>query len=138
MDTLTLNGRKIVGGTAEGEALVSDEPISFIGGLDSMTGYVVEPGHALEGKCIAGKVLVYPTGKGSTGGSYRIYEMAYRKTAPAAIILTERESVVTLGCIMSNIPAVDCQDPVPCEAISDGDYVYVDGNTGEIRGEKKV
>lgn len=136
MEKFTMRGQKIVDGVVEGEALVSKEPISFIGGLDPLTGIVTEPGHQLEGRCIAGKILVYPTGKGSTGGSYRIYEMAYRKTAPAAIILENRESVVVLGCIMGNIPAVDHFAQDPCELIHDGDHVFVDGAAGLIRVER--
>ena len=137
MNTFTICGQKIVEGTANGEALVSNEPISFIGGLDPLTGIVTEPGHQLEGQCVAGKILVYPTGKGFTGGSYRIYEMAYRKTSPAAIILADRESVVVLGCIMGNIPAVDHFEQDPCQVIHNGDYVYVDGTTGLVRVERK-
>ena len=132
MEKITLKGKKVVGGKAAGTAIVSHEPISFIGGVDPNTGYVIEKGHELEGQKITGKVLVYPTGKGSTGGSYRLYEMVYRKTAPQAIILIEREPVVTVGCIMGNIPAVDGLEKNPLEVIKDGDYVEVDADKGII------
>ncbi|MFQ5888231.1 MAG: aconitase X swivel domain-containing protein, partial [Candidatus Hydrothermarchaeales archaeon] len=73
-------------GTASGEALVSEEPISFLGGIDSKTGVVIEKNHPLEGKNIAGKVLVFPKGKGSTVGAYVIYQLKKEGNAPAAII----------------------------------------------------
>jgi uncharacterized protein len=75
---LVLKGRRIVKGKACGEAVVTKEAISFNGGVDNMTGIVTEPGHELEGVNIAGKVLVFLTGKGSTGGSYKIYDMVSR------------------------------------------------------------
>ncbi|MBU0662651.1 DUF126 domain-containing protein, partial [Candidatus Micrarchaeota archaeon] len=64
-----LKGRKICGGKAGAEAIVSKDGISFYGGVDPDTGIVIEKGHDLEGKSIAGKVLVFPAGKGSTVGS---------------------------------------------------------------------
>jgi len=67
---VNLKGRTIFAGSADGTALVTTMGISFFGGVDPETGVVVERGHELEGECIAGKVLVFPTGKGSTVGSY--------------------------------------------------------------------
>ena len=65
-----LTGRVIKAGRARGVALVSSEPISFFGLVDAETGTVIEKGHPLEGQSVAGRVLVFPTGKGSTVGSY--------------------------------------------------------------------
>jgi len=89
---LVLEGRVIKQGTAEGHALVSPEPIGFLGGVDGKTGIVTERGHPLEGVSVAGRVLVFPTGKGSTVGSYVLYELAANGLAPAAILNTESES----------------------------------------------
>ena len=72
---MILKGRKIVGGYVEGEIIVSKDPVSFYGGIDPHTGMIIEPGHSLYGKKISGKVFVFPTGKGSTVGSYVIYQM---------------------------------------------------------------
>src|SRR6476661_6521871 len=105
-DKLILKGRKIVTGKASGVAIVTKEAISFNGGVDNMTGIVTEPGHELEGVNIAGKVLVFLTGKGSTGGSYKIYDMVSRGTAPVAFIQVSPESITTVGAIMGEIPAV--------------------------------
>ncbi|MFW6136146.1 MAG: aconitase X swivel domain-containing protein, partial [Chloroflexota bacterium] len=68
-----LSARIVKPGRAAGRALVSSEPIGFLGGVDPDTGLVIEPGHPLEGQSIAGCVLVFPTGKGSTVGSYTLY-----------------------------------------------------------------
>ena len=87
-------GRAIRRGSVRGVALVSAEAVSFYGGVDPSTGVVVEKGHPLEGRSIAGRVLVIPTGKGSTVGSYVLYRMAKEGTAPAGIVCyTGRPSV---------------------------------------------
>jgi uncharacterized protein len=75
--------RLIKSGLAEGEALVSAAPVGFLGGVDGETGLVTERGHPLEGMCVAGKILVFPTGKGSTVGSYVLYQLAANGVAPA-------------------------------------------------------
>jgi hypothetical protein len=117
-------------GVAEGEALVSAEPIGFLGGVDGKTGVVTERGHPLEGACVAGKVLVFPTGKGSTVGSYVLYEMAREGVAPAAIVNAESEPIVAVGAIIGEIPMVDL---VPIEAIRSGDWVRVEGACVVVR-----
>ena len=121
---LELAGRIIKRGRAEGLALVSPEPIGFLGGVDPDTGVVIEPGHVLEGQCIAGRVLVFPTGKGSTVGSYTLYRMALEGTAPAAIVNAESEAIVAVGAIISDIPMVD---GVELAALQTGDRLLVDG-----------
>ena len=121
---MELRGRVIKSGTAEGIALVSPEPIGFLGGVDPDTGIVVEPGHPLQGQCVAGRVLVFPTGKGSTVGSYTLYRMARSGTAPAAIVNAESEAIVAVGAIIGDIPMVD---QVDIAQIRTGDRVRVDG-----------
>ncbi|MCK4310498.1 MAG: DUF126 domain-containing protein, partial [Methanomicrobia archaeon] len=87
-----MKGRVINPGTAEGEAIVSREPIGFYGGIDAKTGIVIEKGHELEGKCVKDKILVFPRGKGSTVGSYVIYGLKMNGVAPKAIINEETET----------------------------------------------
>ena len=125
-------GRTIAKGTATGEALVTSQGISFYGGVDPDSAVVVEKGHELEGKSIKGKVLVFPRGKGSTVGSYVIYQLAKTGKAPVAIINKECETITAVGCIISDIPAVD---KIPIEKIKTGDQLYVDATNGlvEIR-----
>lgn len=108
--TRILHGRVIVAGHASGPALVSDGPISFLGGVDPETGRIVEPGHPLEGRSVAGRVLVFPTGKGSTVGSYILYRLAKAGLAPAAIVNAESEPIVAVGALIAGIPMVDRVD----------------------------
>ena len=108
-------------------ALVSTQPIGFLGGIDGDTGVVVEPGHPLEGECVAGRVLVFPTGKGSTVGSYTIYRLARNGLAPAAIVNREADPVVAVGAIIADIPMVD---QIDIGQLRTGDRVQVRG--GEI------
>jgi predicted aconitase with swiveling domain len=124
MDGLLLTGRVIKAGQAQGEALVSPEPLGFFGGVDPETGIVVEPGHPLEGQYVAGRVLVFPTGKGSTVGSYILYRLKKSGLAPAAIINAESEPIVAVGAIISEIPMVD---RVALEKINSGDQVEIKG-----------
>jgi predicted aconitase with swiveling domain len=119
-----LQGRVIKAGRAEGLALVSAEPIGFFGMIDAETGIVIEKGHPLEGESVAGRVLVFPTGKGSTVGSYSLYRLAKADLAPVAIINAESEPIVAVGAIISDIPMVDQLD---IEQIRNGDQVTIDG-----------
>jgi len=127
--SVTLKGRKVAKGKVSGEALVSTDGISFYGGVDPETGKVVEKDHPLEGQCMTGKVLVFPTGKGSTVGSYTLYEMKKRGTAPAAIINREIETIIAVGAIISEVP---CVDQIDVSKIKTGDKVEVDADSGII------
>jgi predicted aconitase with swiveling domain len=126
---MVLVGRVIKDGQARGRALVSPEPIGFLGGVDPQTGVVVERGHALEGRCVAGRVLVFPTGKGSTVGSYTLYRMARAGTAPAAIVNVESEAIVALGAIMAGIPMID---QIDITKIRTGDDLHLRGGRLEV------
>lgn len=119
-----LHGRTIRAGLSQGIALVSSEPLSFLGGVDPESGIVIENGHPLEGHSISGRVLVFPTGKGSTVGSYTLYRLAKNHLAPAAIINAQSEAIVAVGAIISDIPMVD---QVDISEIRTGDLVTVDG-----------
>ena len=126
---MKFQGRKIYQGQAEAEALVTRMGISFYGGVDPDTGVVVERGHELEGQSIAGRVLVFPTGKGSTVGSYTLYRLKKAGLAPAAIINAESETITAVGCIIADIP---CVDHIPIERIRTGMQVRVDGESGMV------
>jgi predicted aconitase with swiveling domain len=124
LDEKCLRGRAIRSGSAEGKALVSPQPIGFLGGVDPETGVVIEPDHPLEGQSVTGRVLVFPSGKGSTVGSYTLYRMSRAGTAPAAIINSESEAIVAVGAIISDIPMVD---QIDIAEIRTGDRVTLDG-----------
>ncbi len=129
---MLLKGRTVSRGKATGPALVSKDPISFLGGVDPATGTVVEKGHVLFGKNVKGRVLVFPGGKGSTVGSYVIYQLKKNGTAPAAIINISSEPIVAVGAIISGIPMVDRLENDPVEAIKDDAMVTVDGTAGTV------
>ena len=103
--------------------------ISFFGGVDPETGIVVEKGHELEGQSVRDRVLVFPTGKGSTVGSYTLYRLKHSGFAPAAIINLECETITAVGCIIAEIP---CIDQVDISQITTGDEISLDGELGEI------
>lgn len=126
---MMLRGRVVKAGKASGVALVSGQPISFLGGVDPATGVLTEPGHELKGQCVKGRVLVFPHGKGSTAGSYVIYQLACNGTAPSAIVVRQAEPIVAVGAIIAGIPMVHRLDADPIKAIRTGDLVTVDGET---------
>ncbi|HLB72371.1 MAG: DUF126 domain-containing protein [Candidatus Methanoperedens sp.] len=129
---IKLSAHIVSGGRAEGEALVTAQSISFLGSVDPKTGDVVEKGHELEGKNIKGKVLVFPGGKGSTVGSYVIYQLKKNGAAPSAMINIRAEPIVAVGAIISDIPLVDRLEKDPVRMIKTGDRVLVDANEGSV------
>lgn len=132
MVRIKLKGRTISRGCAKGEVLLSRDPISFLGSVDPKTGVIIEENHVLMGKSIKGKVLVFPHGKGSTVGSYVLYQLKKNETAPAAIINLETEPIVAVGAIISEIPLVDMLEKNPYEVLNNGDLVLVNGSKGYI------
>ena len=126
---MILTGRSIVPGRAKGQILCSSMGISFFGGIDPETGVVVEKGHDLFGQSVAGKILAFPTGKGSTVGSYTLYRLMKNGKAPAAILNAECETITAVGCIISEIP---CIDHLPLASLMTGLQVQVDGDQGKV------
>jgi predicted aconitase with swiveling domain len=124
-----MKGRKIFKGKVTGEALVTNDDISFYGGCDPETGEIVEKGHHLEGESVSGKILVFPTGKGSTVGSYVLYALKKANKAPLAIVNKTTDPVVAVGCIISEIPAVD---QIDIGNIKTGQKVEVDAENGVV------
>jgi len=126
---MKLKGRRIYKGVAEGKAIATKDGISFFGGVDPDTGKVVEVGHELEGQSITGKILVFPTGKGSTVGSYTLYRMKKNNTAPAAIVNRQIDTIIAVGCIISEIP---CVDKIDVNLIKTGQKTVVNGSEGTV------
>ena len=126
---MNLTGRSISKGTAEGELLKTDTPISFLGGVDPRTGVIIDAAHPLAGQKITRKVLAFPYGKGSTVGSYVLYALSRNGTAPAAVINTECETIIAIGAIIAGIPAVDrLEGDLP----ENGTVVTVNGTEGTV------
>ncbi|MCJ7695016.1 MAG: DUF126 domain-containing protein [Anaerolineaceae bacterium] len=126
---MILKGRCIFQGKANGLTLVSRQGISFYGGVDPESGIVVEKGHDLEGQSIAGKLLVFPSGKGSTVGSYTLYRLAKNGIAPAGIVNASCETITAVGCIIAEIP---CIDQVDITIIPDNTLANLDAQVGQV------
>ncbi len=126
-----MKGRIISPGVAEGEAIVSHEPIGFYGGVDVKTGKVIDCGHELEGQTITDKILIFPCGKGSTVGSYVIYGLKKNGVAPLAIVNEETETIVATGVILAGIPCVDKIDLQKLD-IRSGQRIKVDADNGIV------
>jgi predicted aconitase with swiveling domain len=128
---MKIHGRRVSKGTAEGEVLVSKEPLSFLGGVDPKTGIVTEKGHSIEGKTISDKILIFPKGKGSTVGAYVIYQLKKEGKSPAAIINLKADVMVASGAIIAGIPMIHRLEEDPL-SLKEGTWVYVNANKGYI------
>ena len=130
--TLILHGRRVVPGVAEGEALVSRETISGWGGIDPARGVVIEPRHELYGVSFAGKILVFPGAKGSSGWSGFFQTTRLNGCAPLAMVFTTITTKVALGAVVTRVPAITDLDQDPVEVIQTGDWVRVDADAGTV------
>ncbi|MDO5846698.1 MAG: DUF126 domain-containing protein [Methanocorpusculum sp.] len=126
---MLLSGRSISKGEAKASLLSTDVPISFLGQIDAKTGVIIDTNHPLYGKSVAGKVLSFPCGKGSTVGSYVIYALKENGVSPAAFIVKQCETIVAVGAIIAGIPAVDMIDG---DLPEDGAEVTVNGFEGTV------
>lgn len=134
METIVLNGRVVRPGKTEGEALVSPDPIGFLGGVDPETGVILDQNHPLKGQSIANKILVFPHGKGSTVGSYTILRLARNGVAPRAMINAASEAITAVGAIIADIPMVD---QIDIGQIHTGDWVKVTDGRVEAAPKKE-
>ena len=132
MESKKIKCRNISRGVAEGRVLISHDAISFLGNVDPKTGVVVEQEHDLYGKSIKDRVLVFPHGKGSTVGSYVLYQLSKNGVAPSAMINIESEPIVAVGAIISDIPLVDRMETDPYEVLEDDVLVKIDSQNGYV------
>jgi uncharacterized protein len=138
MTKIVLRGRKVVGGCAEGEALVTKDRISGWGGIDPRTGTVIETRHELKGVSFAGKVLVFPGAKGSSGWSSQFHVARLAGKAPIAMVFNEMTTKIALGAVVAHAPSVTDFDQDPLQVIETGDWVKVDGDNGIVEVTKKT
>lgn len=130
MKVEVLKGRPIVPGHGRGLALVSGKPISFLGGVDPNSGRIIERGHDLKGESVKGRILCFPSGHGSTVGSYVLYSLAKKGLGPKAIVNQTADPVVVVGAIIAEIPMID---QVDIRQIETDDDVEVDGEKGTVK-----
>lgn len=129
---MKLRGHTVSPGKAEGEAVVLDEPFSFLGELDPNTGKIASPLSRQFGQDLRGKVIVTPTGKGSSMGPVISWYAMKAGNNPAAIICLQAEAILASAAIVAGIPMIDKLDKNPFDAIKPGDYVKVDATAGMV------
>jgi uncharacterized protein len=132
VSVLTLKGRRVVGGVAEGEALVTRQTISGFGGINPMTGTITERRHELVGQSFAGRVLIFPGAKGSSGWASNFQAARLAGAGPAAILFNITTTKIALGAIVMRVPAMTDLNQDPIEAIRTGDWVRVDADAGVV------
>ena len=125
-------GRSIATGIAEGEALVTTQPLSFLGGVDPRSGVIVQKGHELSGVKLSGKVLVLPPLKGSTASTWILARMAEDGVAPSAIVVTRADIILIAGAIIGKVPTVDNFDFDPTQKFKTGQKLRVNGAEGTV------
>jgi uncharacterized protein len=136
--TIVLHGRKVVGGCAEGEALVTRETVSGWGGIDPMTGTIIEMHHELRGQSFKDKVLVFPGAKGSSGWSNAFHMTRLTGSAPKAMVFNVMTTKIALGAVVMRVPAVTELDHDPLTVIETGDWVKVDADRGIVEVTKNA
>jgi predicted aconitase with swiveling domain len=133
-----LKGRKVVGGCAEGEALVTSQTISGWGGVNPMAGAVIETRHELRGVSFKDKILVFPGAKGSSGWSAVFHMTRLAGVSPKALIFNEMTTKVALGAVVMRVPSITDLDQDPLALIKTGDWVKVDAVRGVVEVWKKA
>jgi len=134
---IILRGRKVVGGCAEGEAIVTHETISGWGGIDPKSGTIIERRHEIRGQSFKDKVLVFPGAKGSSAWSHYFHLARLSDAAPKAMLFNKMTTKVALGAVVTHAPAMTGFDRNPLEVIESGDWVKVDADNGVVEVTKR-
>lgn len=136
------SARALAPGTAEGEALVLEQPLSFWGGTDPATGRIIDRHHPQAGALVAGRIVVMPFGRGSSSSSTVLAEALRRGTGPAGIVLLRPDPILALGSVVAaELYGRQCPIVVLPEdayrSIATGDRVTVeaDGEGAAVRVE---
>jgi len=135
---IVLRGRKVVGGRAEGEALVTRQAVPGWGGVNPIHGVITETSHELRGIPFKDKVLVFRGAKGSSGWSAMYHTARLAGTAPIALVFNEMTTKVALGAVVMRVPSVTDLDRDPLDVIDTGDWVIVDGDGGTVEVIKRA
>jgi len=135
--TIVLHGKGVVGGLAEGEAMVDSESVSAWSGIDPIEGVIIDKRHALAGLSFRQKVLVLPGGKGSNGWSIMFHIARVAGNCPSALIFRHIDTRTALAAAVSHVPTVTDLNQDPIKAISNGDFVKVYADKGIVEVTKK-
>jgi predicted aconitase/predicted aconitase with swiveling domain len=132
--SVSLTGRSLVAGAAQGALLFADVGLSFWGGVDSASGEVIDRHHPLSGEFLSGCVLAIPSGRGSCTGSSVLMELISNGHAPAALVLAEPDEILTLGVLVAqtifarSLPVL-CIGREAFATLRDHAFARVDGDT---------
>ena len=135
-EMVTMEGRGIKGlsePVARGEVMMCRQPVSFFGDFDISTGICINPELDIMNGKVAGKILVFPSGAGSTVGSYSLVNMALNGVAPGAIIVNSSDSVILLGCCVAEIPHVHMFEVDVTEVLENGMTAAVNSEAGTVK-----
>ena len=132
MESITLKGRGASKGAVEGEALVIHDTIAFLSDISITEGIITCPQSKFKGQSVSDKILIFPTGKGSTADPYGFYMLKKAGKAPKAVINVDANPTTVAGAIVSQTPMVYKLDRNPLDIIETGDHVSVDGNKGIV------
>jgi predicted aconitase with swiveling domain len=113
----------------EGDVLLWDGPISFLGDVDPSTGMMERDGMVMD---LKDSILFFREGAGSTVGSYVVYNLKLNGKAPRSMIMIKADAIISIGCILADIPLIHRIDPVEWGKIKTGDRARVDPATGNI------
>lgn len=127
-----LKGRCVVPGVAEGEALVTRDTISGWGGVNPMTGTIIESRHELKGVSFVGKILIFPGAKGSSGWSSIFHMTRLTGAAPLALVFNVMTTKAALGAVVLRVPSLTDLDRDPVDLVRSGDWVRVDADVGTL------
>ena len=127
----SLKGRGLVEGNVKGQMIISSQPLSFLGGVDRLTGKIVDPKSDLYQEKLFNKILYIPRSVGSTVGAYVIYAICKNNLGPKAIICDKADSIVVTGCAIAGIPLID---GIKYEKLSSHRaYAVINGTEGIIK-----
>ncbi len=131
-----LDGRPLLAGEARGCLLVLDEPLSLWGGLDPVSGTIIDRRHPQHGTLVRGRILAMPFGRGSSSSSSVLAEALRLGTAPAGILLGGTDEIVVLGAMVAaELYGVVC----PVVALDQAGYRALrTGAEAEIRPDGRV
>jgi len=128
-----IKARPIVKGRVDAPALVCHNAFSFMGDVDMDTGVIIAKGHEHEGQTIAGKVMIYPETKGSSGGCIVLMTLAKQGRQPAAIVLEKpADPNIVEGAILAGVALVCEPEESLVASVPNGAMVSVDGTAGEV------
>jgi predicted aconitase with swiveling domain len=134
----TYIGRGLVGGIAEGEAVLSLRAFTFAHGVNPATGEITDVRSDARGSNVKGRALFYPYGKGSTTASSWFLETVRRGNGPVSIATESVDLAAVVGSVLAklvykaDIPVVTGVTRDYVKSLKQGTRVRVDGGSGEV------